>query len=236
MTKKFIGGVTIETDKEMKKRHPADFYPTEQALLDAYFSQSFINYVPKLTIDVGAADGRWGTTFNKYNVTDTLIGIELRDYPKPKVFDYWHSGAKDYKADIYNLYSTLSIYSEIPDLFIGNPPFSIVMDIFALCVNAVNKKRGCISFLLPLNWLASEKRGKLFMVGDELKHPVPISRINVCNTRPSFTENGKTYPGKEYMIAEWHFVNGECLSSKDYVKHYGQSPINHLTYKREKHA
>ena len=232
MAKKFIGGISIDTEKEMRERHPADFYPTEQALIDAYVTEKmYFDGNPDLIFDVGAGDGRWGRTV-KNNLlgakTAMLVGTDIRDLPKPDGYDYWHTGES---GNIYNLYGLAGgIYSN-PNIYIANPPFSIADDFFELCVNSVNKETGLVAFLLPLSWLASEKRAKWY------NDRTPISRIVVCNTRPSFDDTyGGSYPGREYGIFEWHFmsgwVEGRSLNSKEMGDYCRTNPIEHLTYKK----
>jgi len=228
---KYIGGVSIDTIEEMKERHPADFYPTEQALIDAYLKNTDVTQNKQIitVADLGAGDGRWGRSVKNWSnnrpipVPCALAGIDIRDLPKPDGFDFWQSGEQ---GSIYNF---LNICNSRFDLIIGNPPFSILDDWLEVCFEIVNKNKGMISLLLSLNILSGIKRYKKYY-----NNEFPLSRLVVCSTRPSFSENGKTYPGREYGIFEWRFSNGKCLNSGDTYDRNGLDPIDFLTYERSK--
>lgn len=233
---KFIGGVGIDTDKVMKPRSPSDFYPTEQALITEYVSNHlFFNGKVNYILDMGAGDGRWGSTIKQQilnsrerfpDVTVPLLyGLDIRDLPKPELFDRWFVGEE--QGNVYKIIPKIPPEHNF-QMIVSNPPYSIAEDFLDVALDLVNRDSGMIIFLLSLNWLASEKRYNRFY-----RNGAPISRLTICNTRPSFSENGKTYPGREFGIFEWHFMNGYCSDSVVYSSLYDYPSINHLTYKRK---
>ena len=232
---KFIGGVGIDTDKVMKPRSPSDFYPTEQALIDTYVSNKlFFGGKVHYILDMGAGDGRWGRTITQQILNSrerfpdtpipTLYGNDIRDLPKPGLFDNWLTGEE---GNVYRIIPKMPPFANF-EIIVSNPPYTIAEDFLDVALDLVNRDSGMIIFLLSLNWLASEKRYKRFYSSG-----YPITHLTVCNTRPSFSENGKTYPGREFGIFEWHFYKGNCLDSQDYGSMYDNRPIDHLTYKRK---
>jgi hypothetical protein len=233
MTKKYIGGVSIDTDKEMKQRHKQDFYPTEQALIDAYLKKSnFYNCLrqgvkdfsseeleKRCVADFGAGDGRWGIAVkNKYPYVN-LVGNDIRNLPRPEGFNEWTP-----EFDFINH----KWFGSTPDLIVGNPPYSILEAWLEKCFEIVNKDWGVVSLLLSINALSGLKRYKKFY-----SNGFPISKLWVCSTRPSFTENGKTYPGREYAIFEWWFSDNYCLTSED-LGDRCILPIDFIVYDRKR--
>lgn len=235
MAKKYIGDILVDTEKKMRPRQPADFYPTEQALIDAYVQNKlFFNGTVKYILDLGAGDGRWGRTIkqqilnSRERFPDTpipnLYGNDIRPLPKPELFDNWFSGEN---GNIYKIISKVPPYDNF-EIIVSNPPYSIGEDFLDVARDLINRDSGVIIFLLPLNWLASLQRYKNFYTNG-----LPISHLTVCNTRPSFTDDGKTYPGKEFGLFHWYFQNGYCLDSQDFSKAYDMPSIDHLVYSRK---
>jgi hypothetical protein len=213
-----IGGTTVETDKPFKERSKADFYPTEQALIDTYVKKTrFIVLENEQTViaDLGAGDGRWGLAVKKKYPKSTLFGTDIRDLPIVWGFDSWRVGYP--LGDIYNLHNLFE--DEFIDVIVGNPPYNIAFDWFKICLANINKSNGEIHLLLPLSWLAGEKRYK------EIYSQKMMPDVTICSTRPSFSEDGKTYPSREYGLFKWEFRGGFCITS-------GQ--LSWLSYERNK--
>jgi len=212
--KYYIGGTTVETDKPFRERSKADFYPTEQALIDAYIQKErwqILDYAAKSEVvvaDLGAGDGRWGLSLKKKYPDVYILGLDIRDLPDPG-FDYWYPNR--------NFLETIN--PKTWDVILGNPPYNIAMEWLNKCLEKINKRYGEIHLLLPLSFLSGEKRYNEFYSNKI------VPDVTICSTRPSFSEDGKTYPSREYGMFKWEFRGGFCITS-------GQ--LSWLSYERNK--
>lgn len=219
----FVGGVVTENINGKRKEH--DVYETEPAAIEAYINllkdnhrtkQLFFNDGGSI-LDVGCGDGRWLHAFQQQHTYEIAVGVDIRDLrhqDSPFVF---------IRANFIDKLAVTGKFKVIA----GNPPYKFAEAFLERSFELVDKQRGVVSFLLPLSILGSHRRyTRFFNTG------FPISRICVYNTRVSFSEDGKTYPGREYAQFEWIFNGGVCLTSNEAAHFYSINPIEHLIYTR----
>jgi tRNA1(Val) A37 N6-methylase TrmN6 len=75
MPKVNLGGNIIYTDKQMRPRHPQDYYPTPLALARAALGAIPASFSPSRALDPGAGNGVWG--------------IAARDSPQCRNAEIW---------------------------------------------------------------------------------------------------------------------------------------------------
>lgn len=182
----------IRTDKPLRSRVEHDFYPTPPQLIAAVFDyvgknqRSYLYYgPPKKVLDLGAGEGEWGKVAKEYLPESEVTGVDIRELPKPVGYDHWIT-ADALQVDLKEEY----------DLVIGNPPYKFA-ESFIRQGFAHLHKLGLMVYLLPLQFLASQKRGKGLWKEHTLSH------LAVCSRRPSFTRNGKT-DNTDYGIFIWN--------------------------------
>lgn len=171
---------------QFRRRDSLDFYPTNDEHV-----QELLSHVqhpsPEMILDVGIGNGIFGYYARRYFPDTFIAGVEINNN-LPVTCDY----------DIVTRCDFLQLTPEpVFDCIIGNPPF--------YCAEAIVRKawhflkpevRSEIIFLLPLNFLASMGRYKLF------HHDFPLHQLIVCSDRPSFTGDGKT-DSREYAFFHW---------------------------------
>lgn len=214
---KYIGGNAIQTDAVMRARDPNDYYKTEETCIRGYFKQYPLYIKPKTYLDVGAGDGVWGRTVRSVHPTiDYVAGVELQE-------EFSLTDARTgYDTWVTADYLSLDTPWDYPgldegfDLVGGNPPYKYAEAFFHKSKHYVHRN-GVIVFLLRLGFLASERRYDTMWT----KGSRP-TMVTVLNTRPSFTGDGKTYPG-DFAIFNWTFVDGSVVEACE---------INFCTYDR----
>ena len=94
------------------KRHTADHYPTPHPVCESALTKlADLRIQPNFILDVGAGDGAWGKACRQQFPGVEIVGVEVRELPRPAEYDIWHvSRFEDLKAGCY-------------DLILGNPPF-----------------------------------------------------------------------------------------------------------------
>lgn len=117
--------LTIYMDDKTKlpARITQDVYKTKDIGL---IEQAIWRYAPTDAIqilDVGAGDGRWGEFAKVACPKAQLTGIDIRDLPKPPMFDSW------YQIDASSSLGLLEFSREYFDLIVSNPPFYCAAEI-----------------------------------------------------------------------------------------------------------
>jgi SAM-dependent methyltransferase len=182
----------IQTTKEMRVRDPNDFYPTPIEL--CYRALKSIEWLqPKRILDPGAGAGPWGTAAKQIWPGAYVVGSELRESPCPPAYDEWHIG------DFMN--GVESVLGQTFDLVMGNPPYKYSEQFVRLGL-ATLRPGGRLLFLLPLQFLASKRRGR------GLYRETCLLNVDVCVSRPSFTGNGKT-DATDYGLFTWGRFSGD---------------------------
>lgn len=178
----------IQTTKELRPREPNDFYPTPQShILPAMRTcDAMLGVMPDPHIlDPGAGAGVWGIAARNRWQRAHITGVELRPVEQPWQYDDWHN-------EDYRLWSSSS---EDYDLVIGNPPYKHAEEFIRLALGQL-AHRGVLCFLLRLNFLEGQDRGK------DLWRKYPPALVEVCSERPSFTGDGKT-DATAYALFYW---------------------------------
>lgn len=180
--------VLTDQDAQIKianrQRPENDVYPTplwaaEQTL--RRLAEFDINDI----LDVGAGSGVWGrAAVSVWPDASRLHGVEIRYLPIPDTYTLWFAGRDFLTSDLPYKY----------DLVMGNPPYKDA-EAFVRRSLHFTKDDGWVAFLLPITFLNSQGRAKLFKEFPP-RYVVPFSK------RPSFSGNGKTKNG-EYMSIYW---------------------------------
>jgi hypothetical protein len=176
-------------DKDaLPSRRLFDFYPTD-ALTTAsgvHLARSQLTREPRQIVDPGAGTGVWGIESRKQWPDACIVGIDIREVPRPDAYDLWYCG--DFLADDDRL-------SDV-DLVIGNPPY-IHAEQFCRRGLDLLAPGGILLYLLRLTFLESKRRLKLF------REALPC-HIAVLSRRPSFMGDGsrKTSPDA-YAFFVW---------------------------------
>lgn len=133
-------------------KEPFELYATPQPLID-YAIQRFAPKTATRIIDLGCHDGRWGITAAQHvDRVDVLCGVDIRLLAKPEPFTHWYT--LDYGLPMLR---RLEIEDMAFDLVASNPPFSLAENFVRAAWNML-LPGGVMIFLLPLSFLASEKR------------------------------------------------------------------------------
>lgn len=220
-----------ETSK-WKPRRVSDYYPTDPDYITAW-----LDILPSYWLagniwvwDPGCGDGRWGMMIKERYPQVQLIGNDIEVRPNPG-YDIWITG------DEGNMWHeengkvrafTCKDYGVCPSVIVGNPPFSFATDWVLSCLPQVTSN-GLVSFLFSSTFTGSETRYRhVFTAG------YPIAQMINANTRPSFTEDGKTYPMREYAQISWVRHYGRYLSSGEFARTYDEDPIQHMVWEKKR--
>jgi hypothetical protein len=189
----YIGGNTIRTRATMQPRAEHDYYRTDPAAIRAYFETHPLRDtgVETVLLDPCAGDGVWGEELIKLYPTAYIVGVELQEkFAPPMGYHAWVT------KDFLRFNPDYAF-----DAVVANPPFRQAEEFFHKARSVITSN-GSIIFLLRLGFLASERRyHSMFSVG------LRPTLTTVLNTRPSFTGDGKTYPG-DFCMMRWDFTNG----------------------------
>lgn len=142
-------------------------------------------------VDVGAGNGIWGQKLQRVRSgdwTDSYSGIEIRDLPAPKGYDFWYP-----LTDATTLSVPLRKHSV--SVAFGNPPYlkpwNKMLKLIAKYVDAFD----ITAFLLKQSFLAGQARAQFF------QHNPPLY-IFQSASRISFSKDGKTN-ADEYIFLIW---------------------------------
>lgn len=175
----------IQTDKPLKPRDEHDFYPTPLPFAIAGINLLPVHFSPQNILDPGAGSGVWGQAA-KCIYRDALVtGIELRAVNRHPAYNFWYTG--DFRL--------LATDEPCFDLVVGNPPYKY-SEVFIRSSLAMLNDDGYLVFLMPLQFLAGQARGK------GLWRQYPPEKVSVCSKRPSWTGDGKT-DASEYAFYVW---------------------------------
>jgi hypothetical protein len=160
---------------DLRERHPFDFYPTNQAHVEAAFNLLPSHFAPEKVLDPGMGMGVFGKEAKKRWTDSFVVGVELNnDMPLHNWYDW------NIRGDF------LSIpFDDRFDLVIGNPPYGEA-EAFVRRSLALLRPDGWLIFLLRLSFAESVTRFLMFT------HEAPPFSVVTCSDRPSFTGDGKT--------------------------------------------
>jgi len=163
----------------------AGFYPTELTLINAALRE-FIPIWGNIDsiLDIGAGDGRWGKIASVVYMPKYVVGVDIRNLPKPQKFTDWHP-----RTDFLEWQPEQKI-----DLILSNPPYHIAEEIIRHAWPML-ARGGTMMMLLRLSFQAGVTRG------EELWQEIPPSFVAVCSRRPSFYGRGTN--GTDYGVFVW---------------------------------
>jgi len=169
---------TIYTTKALPERIDKDFYPTPYPVIEAAinrFAPANVGYA----LDIGAADGRWGLAIAaKSNFKTVLVGVDIRELPKPDGFTFWWH-TMDYSKPLECELMSIKQF----DFIVSNPPFGVAEKIIWNAWGQL-KPGGKMLFLLPSDfWYSIGRHRHLW------RELPPIERCSVVKRIP-FTGNG----------------------------------------------
>ena len=168
---------------QFRERPVHDFYPTNDEHVIEQLS--WIGNQPSTILDTGMGLGVYGYYARKQFPDAYIAGVEI-----------------DGRMPLKNWYDTplrgdyLQWEAEpVFDCVIGNPPYHLAEAFIRQSLKFL-KPYGELIYLLPLNFLASMGRYRLFV------HEYPLWQLIVCSDRPSFTGDGGT-DSREYAFFHW---------------------------------
>lgn len=167
----------IQTDKQLRKRDPRDWYPTPRGLVKSVLSPGISHlrhvYGAARILDAGAGLGPWGRQARELWPRSYIEGIDLHFRWHHPDYNAWAVG--DF---LNNHYEDGEFH-----LVMGNPPYFMAEEFVR---EGVRVSQGWVVYLLRLGFLESQKR----MSG--LYTEIRPEYIYVLGKRPSFTGDGKT--------------------------------------------
>ncbi len=167
----------IYTQNSLPDRAENDFYATPHAVVNAAM-EKFGQREARVILDIGSADGRWGTAAVDYATSPLcLVGVDIRALPQPVEFTFWHT--MDYTMPFECELMSVKEF----DFIVSNPPFAVAE---AIIWNAWRQLQpgGKMLFLLPADFWYTIGR----YVGLWRELP-PIERCSVVKRIP-FTGTG----------------------------------------------
>lgn len=173
--------------KKWSERHSHDHYPTPQRVVEAALALLPAAPPGAIVLDPGAGTGVWGQTAKRFWPGIHLVGVEIQDLPCPDGYDEWH------QAD-FGLWAKQAP-SELVDRVIGNPPYGELVEPFCWGSRKVLKPGGHHLFLLALEFLGGQTRGK------NLYTIYPPHRIIVSSRRIDFI--GGNGDMRNHMLVWW---------------------------------
>lgn len=191
--KQIGGGVTIETDKQLPEREGNDFYPTPFAYtvpaVARLLYRVFKGREPETILDPSAGDGGFGQAAKLVYPRARLVGIDIRNIPKPFGYDEWYSG-EDFMA------WSMAQWGRKFDVIVTNPPYFIAEHFIQRGYDML-ETGGVLGYLFRLNLVAGLDRYQRFYSGD-MKPRKVIAAVN----RISFSGDGNTN-ATEYAMFQW---------------------------------
>lgn len=177
------------TQKPLKPRREADFYPTPCWVVEIALGE--LHTAPRSILDTGAGEGVWGDVARERWDDANITGIDCRRLPYPHTYDLWITD--DYLADGSTHPGTNGFDGY--ELIMGNPPYLLAEGFIRRSISLL-ATGGNLVYLLRLSFLESRKRG------DGLWQEYPPKRVVVLKSRPSFTGDNKT-DSDAYAIFYW---------------------------------
>ena len=186
--------MSVHPKKE--KRHDADFYATQPALVVAMMIWALrlgYNGKPESVLEPGCsgeAPFLWAA--HRRLPEARLVGVEQADRPEEPNPPHLPPGAEvEFDTD-FLWWAGLS-RSKF-DLIITNPPFSLA-EVFVKAAIPLLTDTGWLVNLMRLDWLGTQKRF------ERLHKDNPPKRVALLVQRPSFT--GGSTDSSEYAIGAW---------------------------------
>jgi hypothetical protein len=182
--------LVLEKGTVLPERIAHDHYPTpklfvekglllvERAVTDERYPgpppSPYASLFSPRILDPGAGEGVWGASARALWTPGEVVGVELRDTPRPEAYDRWHLGDFLQMSDLSPLSGTGY------DLVIGNPPYKHA-EAFVRKSLDLTREGGVVCFLFYLTFLESQRRG------DGLFAEHPPFTVAVSKSRPKFT-------------------------------------------------
>lgn len=197
--------IYVDNKDDLPKRHENDFYETPEAFVHAalnatvkYFHLDFKDDIRVL--DPGAGTGVWGRVYRKFNWDADIWGVDIDPRHTPDLeisaYDAWTEG------DFLEWFGDFSLFENVSfDLIIGNPPFKQAEEFVRIALHRLTP-RGRLVFLLPLDFLGSQKRAK----GLFKEHPP--SKVIISSRRIQFA--GKSPPNNHALYVWDNSKDYEC--------------------------
>lgn len=193
--------LVVRSDTVLPVRRPQDVYLTPRPVVD--LAADFVTWdldterkkgsqsgpfieILETVIDLGAGNGVWGDVAAERWPGSAIWGVEIRDLPTPPAFHHWIKG------------SFPEVINQLPcdaGLVWGNPPYYREVATWIHRGLELLRFNGRLVFLLPLYYLAGQKRAQ------RLYRFFPPKRVLVIS-RVSFTDDGKTN-ATDYGIFLW---------------------------------
>lgn len=169
-----------------RPRHEHDVYETPPEFAAA--GLDLVTTSPEWILDVGAGAGVWGTAARARWKRAELIGVELRELPRPDVYDEWIVG------DFAEAAPELGTF----DLVMGNPPYRHA-EAFIRAGLSLLAPGGELLFLLRLSFREGINRNR------GLFREYPLAELSVCDRRPKFhsQKNGSIAFGFFRWVKDW---------------------------------
>lgn len=162
------------------ERDYRDYYPTPLTLVAN--ALSLYDGTPELILDPCAGSGNWGITARSRWLDSILVGVDQNFDQHHMDYDLW------WNQDFFSIVPTMLF-----DLVMMNPPFSLAQE-FIERGRLHLAPQGKLIALVKITLLCSVGRATGFW-----PHYRPIS-VHTLGDRPSFSGDGKTGPGEEYML------------------------------------
>lgn len=142
----------IKHGAPIQVKQPFELYATPQPLVN-YAINRFAPKESRKILDLGSNDGRWGEAAALHvDRVDMLCGVDIRPLAKRKPFTHWLT--LDYGLPMLR---RLEMQGMTFGLVVSNPPFSLAENFIRAAWDML-LPGGVMIFLLPLSFLASEKR------------------------------------------------------------------------------
>ena len=161
-------------------RHADDYYPTPFTVCQAAIAQ--LSPKPDCILDVGAGDGVWGREARQRWSQSTLVGVDIRDLPRPAAYNFWFPG-----TDFLHIKET-----GIADCILGNPPYKHADQFIHQSLRLLDKG-GVLLFLLRMDFLGSVERS------NKLWGKTPLERVIIGADRIKFTGSSPTHHHALYL-------------------------------------
>lgn len=181
--------IYIREKTKLPQRSPNELYTTEHTIIRAAVNSYAPLYAGSI-LDIGAADGRWGTLAAEKTEAFTLVGVDIADFPPPVGFSHWYPNQD---------YLTWNPEGKNFDLIVSNPPYRHAEEIIRKAW-AELRPGGTMIMLLRLAFQTGTKRYW------GLWNEVYPHTVAACSRRPSFY-GGKTN-GTDYGIYVWEKLPG----------------------------
>lgn len=213
--------IYLKEGTELPDKKAFDEYLTPQPLAEAavrYFCEHIMDHGTRVDNILDPSAGRygvWGEEFAREFPSATLTGVDIQDLEKPFGYTNWYSNQDFMDWRVNNVYDPeipnkiISRYVEPEfDIIATNPPYTNVEAFIEKCWGHL-RGSGYMLMLLRLNFLASEKRQKLFK-------KCPLDSVIVSTQRISFY--GTSTNATEYGIFCWY--KGYQPSKKQPTLHF----------------